>query len=120
MGNHRFLSRLIILAGFGLLAESVSAQKAILAKVRLKPGTNVSFYDQTARLVALTRTEEGCLSFNIHHNADSTGVLIMHEIFSNEAAFQQHLKKPYVMAWFKRLDTLKAAPIEVTQLELLK
>lgn len=120
MSANNFTKQVVFILGFASITGSVFAQKIILAKVELKEQTEASFYDQTVDLIALTRKEDGCLSFYIQRESENPNILVIHEIFVDENAFKQHLKKPYVIDWFRQLDRVKASAIEIVNLKPLK
>ncbi|WKN45456.1 putative quinol monooxygenase [Tunicatimonas pelagia] len=120
MSRHSILTVSLLALGLALTPRLASAQKIVLASVTLKETTEAAFYDETVELVALSREESGCLSFNIQRKADEPYTLVIHEVFTNEDAFKQHLEKPYVTSWFKRLEAVKASAMEIVSLEPLQ
>ena len=54
--------------------------------------------------IALTRSEPGCLSFEVVEDAEISGRFNVSEVFENQAAFDAHQTRTQASAWFKITD----------------
>ena len=53
-------------------------------------------------IVADSRTEEGCVNYDVHQAIDDPTVFVWHETWRDRAAFDEHLEKPYFKEFFAR------------------
>ena len=73
---------------------------AATATLRVKPGKMAGLVETIRDFVALTRQEPGCEVFSISQSLDDPELFILWEVFTNEAALQEHLAKPYTQELF--------------------
>jgi quinol monooxygenase YgiN len=55
------------------------------------PGAEARVEAILAEMIALTRTEPGCLTYEPHRAIDGAGVYFIYEQFVDEAGFEAHL-----------------------------
>jgi quinol monooxygenase YgiN len=61
-------------------------------------------------LVEPTRREPGCIRYELYHDIDRDGDLILLEAWRDQAALDEHLAKPYLQDFMKRYaDTFRNA-----------
>jgi quinol monooxygenase YgiN len=53
-------------------------------------------------IVADSRTEDGCLNYDVHQSIDDPTVFFWHETWKDRAAFDEHLEKPYLKIFLQR------------------
>ena len=51
--------------------------------------------------IALTRSEEGCISFEVVESNEIDGRFLVSEVFVNKAAFDAHQTRTKASDWFK-------------------
>ncbi|MEX0307762.1 MAG: putative quinol monooxygenase [Ruegeria sp.] len=51
--------------------------------------------------IALTRAEQGCISFEVVEDRDHAGRFNVSEVFENEAAFDAHQERTRASDWFQ-------------------
>ena len=64
-------------------------------------------------LVADSRTEEGCINYDVHQGTDDPAVFVWHETWKDRAAFDEHLEKPYFKEFFAKAGALAAEPPQI-------
>jgi quinol monooxygenase YgiN len=69
--------------------------------------------------VAPTRTEQGCINYDFHHDASDPNIFVFYENFADEAALQNHLGMPYLKPLLDRADELLAEPVHIRHLVML-
>ena len=77
----------------------------ITVEFRVRPGHEADFFERVRAQAenSLTR-EPNCLQFDVCTAPDNAGRIFLYEIYSDEAAFQQHLET----AHFKDFDAATA------------
>lgn len=63
-------------------------------------------------ILAPTRAERGCRTFELHEAADG-GVLHLYEVWADRAAFDAHHAQPYTRAVYRQYEGWLAAPVDI-------
>ena len=64
-------------------------------------------------IVAPTRAESGCLSFDLHE-AEKGGQLHLYEVWTDRTALDAHYAQDYTKAVFERYEDWLAEPVAIT------
>ena len=80
----------------------------ITALFRARPGKETELRDALIGLLAPTRKEPGCLSYDLHQSVDDPARLLMYETWKDQAAIQAHMVSPHVEKLLPRVDALCA------------
>ena len=91
----------------------------IIGTVVAKPEKREELLAILAGFVAPTRVEPGCVTYNFHCDAEDPNYFVFYENFRDQAALDEHLKRPYLKPLLDRLDELLARPVEIRRLTLL-
>jgi quinol monooxygenase YgiN len=67
-----------------------------IAQFISKPGKEEELYKALLTLLAPTRAEPGCLSYNLHQNVENSSIFTMTECFESKEAFDFHATQPYL------------------------
>lgn len=67
-------------------------------------------------IVAQTRAEPGCRSFQLHEDRNDPKHLYLYEIWDDEAALAAHYAQGYTRQVFAHYEDWLAAPVEITKL----
>jgi quinol monooxygenase YgiN len=73
----------------------------ITALITATPGREQELGERLREVVALTQAEPGCLLFEVFERAGSPGQFVLWERFASRAAFDEHVKADYTIAYFK-------------------
>jgi len=74
-----------------------------------KEGMDGALEAELRALVASTRREEGCLTFDLHRAADSPGAFLLHEVWASREHHARHRQAPHFLRWNARKDALLAS-----------
>ena len=66
----------------------------LTATVKALPGQEAAVRQALLELVAPSRSEPGCLCYNLHESEDETGLFIFYEQWASQAAFDAHVQPP--------------------------
>ncbi len=91
----------------------------VIARLIAKPGQEDRVKYTLAALIAPTRKEIGCLSYNFYQSSYDNRVFMSHEIWANHEAFANHLKTPYIVALQEMGADSLVQPLEVTFMDSL-
>ena len=73
----------------------------VLAEFRAKPERVEHFASYLDQHAAWSRQEPGCLTFDVCQDAQDSGLFLLYEVYSSEAAYQAHRKQPYHPRFFE-------------------
>lgn len=89
------------------------AKVTVVAKLKATPGLEDEVKRTLMDLVVASRTEEGCINYDLHQAQEDPGQFLFHENWVNRDALDRHLCKPYLQDLMARADQLFAEPIDV-------
>ena len=89
------------------------AKVTVVAKLKARPGLEDEVNKTLMALVAPTRTEDGCINYDLHQSQDDPSQFLFHENWVSREALDCHLAKPYLQGLMARADQLFAEPIDV-------
>lgn len=67
-----------------------------IAQFISKPGNEQDLINALSALIALTRAEPGCISYDLHQNLHRPRILTMIEFFKSKEAFALHSSQDYL------------------------
>jgi quinol monooxygenase YgiN len=77
--------------------------------LRAKEGQEGLLEAELRALIAPTRREEGCLTYDLHRALDMPGAFLLHEVWATRDHHRLHTKRPHFLRWDARKDALLAA-----------
>jgi quinol monooxygenase YgiN len=77
--------------------------------LRAREGQGALLEAELRALIAPTRREEGCLTYDLHRAAEMPGAFFLHEIWASRDHHRQHTKTPHFLRWDARKDSLLAS-----------
>jgi quinol monooxygenase YgiN len=93
----------------------MSEPLTVVARVRAKAGLETRLGQELQRLVAPTRTEAGCLRYDLHESTTEPGWFLLYETWRSEADLQTHFQTSYLKAFFQIVPELADGPSEITK-----
>ena len=70
-------------------------------------------------IVADSRAEAGCVSYNVHQSIEDETVFIWHECWKSKADLDEHFEKDYVKNFFNVVSEVAVEPPQITLTKLL-
>ncbi len=88
--------------------EAKLPKEALTLTVILRPreGQESLLEAELRALVAPTRREDGCLTYELHRGADGPGALLLHEVWASREHHKLHTQTPHFLRWNARKDAL--------------
>jgi quinol monooxygenase YgiN len=92
----------------GLGGESKLPKEAVtlIVILRAREGQESLLEAELRALVAPTRREDGCLTYELHRGADVPGALLLHEVWASREHHKLHTQTPHFLRWNARKDAL--------------
>ena len=86
----------------------------VIARVRANEGKEEVVRQELTALIAPTRSEPGCVMYNLHQGADNKSLFMVYVSWSSKNALDDHLKKPYLKSFVEKAKDLLVEPVEIT------
>jgi len=86
----------------------------IVARIRAKAGLEAEVKRELLTLLPQSRSEAGCLNYDLHQSREDQTLFLMHENWASQADLDKHFQMPYFLAWRAKAGQLLAQPSEVT------
>ena len=91
----------------------------VFALVKAKPGLEEAVKQELSALVGPTRTEEGCINYDLHQSLDQKGHFRFYENWTSKELLDRHLQSAHVKRFIAKADELLAEPPEITLWEMV-
>lgn len=91
----------------------------VLAKFTAKPGLEDDVKDELLGLVSPTRSEAGCINYDLHQSSDDPRSFMLYENWRSLNDLEDHLEKPYLRALKEKAEKILSEPIEITLWEMI-
>ena len=76
--------------------------------LRAKEGQELLLEAELRALIAPTRREEGCLTYDLHRALEIPGAFLLHEVWATREHHRLHTKTAHFLRWDARKDALLA------------
>jgi quinol monooxygenase YgiN len=74
--------------------------------LRAKEGQEGLLEAELRALIAPTRREDGCLTYDLHRALEVPGAFLLHEVWATREHHRLHTKTPHFLRWDARKDAL--------------
>ena len=91
-----------------------SAAFTVIARARAKAGCENRLRNELERLLTPTRSEAGCINYDLHQSTDDPRDFLFHENWETKGHLDAHLQSEHVKAVFALLPDLLEGHAEIT------
>ena len=81
----------------------------LMVILRPKEGQDSLLEAELRALVGPTRREAGCLTYDLHREAEGGGWYLLHEVWESREHHRVHTQTPHFIRWNARQDALLAS-----------
>ncbi|MUG91713.1 antibiotic biosynthesis monooxygenase [Scytonema sp. UIC 10036] len=92
----------------------------IVARIKAKLGMEDRMRQDLLGLLAPTRAESGCITFDLLKDVNEPTVFVLYENWKDRAALDAHFEQPYVKQVLQAYEETLAEPIEVLSLKKIE
>jgi quinol monooxygenase YgiN len=93
----------------------MSDEKIVLiARLKVKDDKVEEAKAAALAIVAGSRTEEGCINYDVHQAIDDETVFVWNETWADKTALDEHFEKDYFKVFFARVGEIAAEPPVIT------
>ncbi len=89
----------------------------VLALAKAKEGMEELARQELLTLVNPTRSESGCINYDLHQAADDKTLFMFYENWESMEDLEKHRESAHLKAFRLKADNILAKPIEVTVFE---
>jgi quinol monooxygenase YgiN len=91
----------------------------VYGRFKAKPGKEDELRQSLIDLIAPTRQEAGCISYEMHQQPQDAAQFMSYEIWRSQTDIDQHMQTPYVAAVVARAEEMIELPFELSIWEKL-
>jgi len=86
----------------------------VVARIKTKKGMDESVKQELMALVAPTRSEKGCIHYDLHRSIDDRSVFMLYENWVSKEDLDKHLAMPYMKSHMEKARETLDGPAEIT------
>ena len=98
----------------------MSEPLTIVARFRAKAGQESRLRQELQRLLAPTRAEAGCISYDLHQSQSDPALFVFYENWASQAALDAHSQSPHLQALLKLVPDLVDGRPDITKWTIVK
>lgn len=91
----------------------------LIARLKVRDDTVEEAKRLALGIVADSRTEQGCVNYDVHQAIDDETVFVWHETWKDKAALDAHFEFPYFKEFFEKAGALAAEPPQITVTKMI-
>lgn len=85
----------------------------VIATLTIKPETRAELIDAAKEAIAATRTEEGCVAYDLYESVTDASKVVFVEEWVSQECLAPHSKSDHMKAFGRRAVKCFAAPVKV-------
>jgi quinol monooxygenase YgiN len=85
----------------------------VVASIKSKEGKEAEVEKTLRGLIPPTRSEKGCINYNLHRSQEDPGLFMFYENWASREALDQHLATPYLQDFLSRVEDLLDGPVDL-------
>ncbi len=86
----------------------------VVAQIRAKSGMEEKVKQELLSLVGPTRTEAGCINYDLHQSVEDKSLFMFYENWVSKKHLDEHLAMPYMKSHLEKAKGMLAGPPEIT------
>ncbi|MFY0312677.1 putative quinol monooxygenase [Leisingera sp. D0M16] len=76
----------------------------IVANITANPGKTDLVKAELEKLIAITRAEAGCITYDLHQDNQNPAHFMFHETWESRELWQAHMQAPHLAAYMEATD----------------
>lgn len=96
----------------------MSKPLTIVAIFQANPGCEIKLEHALRDMIAPTRTEAGCLNYDLHIDLETKGRFLFHENWETRASWETHMASAHLLH-FRSVASSLVVSTEILQLQLV-
>ena len=91
----------------------------LIVKIKAKKGMEEAVKKELLSLLPLSRSEPGCLHYDLHQAVDDKSLFFFYESWKSQKALDEHMEKPYLKALIEKADKIFEGPIDGVPVDII-
>ena len=91
----------------------------VVATIKAKAGMEGAVKSAFEAVVAPTRSEPGCINYDLHQSAEDPSVFLIYENWRSKKDLDEHLAMPYLKDLIGKADDFFKEPIDIALLHMI-
>src|SRR5512136_550854 len=91
----------------------------VVALIRAKDGMEEAVKQELAALVGPTRSEKGCIRYDLHQSVENKSLFMFYENWASKKDLDEHVHTPQMKAHMQKARELFAEPPKITLWEVI-
>jgi len=85
----------------------------VMAKIKIKSGTEKEFLEKVQPLIKGSRAEDGCIGYGLYKSTEETDLFMMVEQWKNQEIFEKHTASAHFIKFGEDAGPLMAAELDI-------
>lgn len=94
-------------------------QVSVIARAKARPGMEEGLRQAIQEAVGPTRSEEGCINYDLHQGTEDPSEFMLYENWRSKADLDAHLQLPHITTLLEKLPELSENGVEITLFEMV-
>jgi quinol monooxygenase YgiN len=86
----------------------------VVARIKAKAGMEARVKEELLNLLSPTRSETGCINYDMHQSLDNEAHFLFHENWTSQQHLNKHLEASHVKNFLNQAGELLVEPVEIT------
>ena len=86
----------------------------VMARTKAKNSMGKKVKEELRSLVGPTRSEKGCINYDLHQPADDPALFMVYENWKDMKSLDKHLETPSLKAFMEKAKKTLAGPVQIT------
>lgn len=91
----------------------------VVARFKAKAGKEEQVFQAILALIAPTRAEDGCITYELHRAQSDPALFCLYELWRTRQDLDDHLATPYLQAFLDKAPELLAEPVDLSFWEMV-
>ena len=76
----------------------------VVANIKANPDNIDLVKAELGKLIAITRAEDGCITYDLHQDNENPAHFMFYEIWASREQWQTHMSAPHLAAYMQATD----------------
>ena len=85
----------------------------VTAKITAKPGEKDKIISKAQNLIASTRLESGCISYDLFADTEDNDILLMLEKWENQDVLSSHMQTEHFKSFNEAIENIMAKEVDI-------
>jgi quinol monooxygenase YgiN len=95
------------------------SEVTVVAQIRAQDGMEETVKQELAALVGPTRSEKGCIQYDLHQSVENKSVFMFYETWASKKDLDDHIQMPHMKAHIRKARDLFAEPPKISIWEVV-